>query len=216
MRRIAVAAIVSSLVVVLSGCASGAPSGGEDTQSSSPAEVEASSDAPAEAEYLVISAEGIQVVLSDGTDEVVFDYFQPVDEVTAGLSEVFGAEPEVSKYEPIASFGYDWGGFFLGTDGPGQDPAGAESHVRVTAAEVHGIGIHAVDGTRVGDPADPLEAAYPDSSRRWIYKGTERLDVGIAPVAIAPGDERIFSVDVTAFPADGAITQVAAPMKNFE
>ena len=186
------------------------------TSSTPTTEAAASPTARADPDYLVVSSTSIKVVLDDGTIGDEFGYFEPIQPVVAALTDVFAEEPVVTEYEGApTSVDYDWTGVSIGTDGPAQSPSGAEIIMFVTAADVNGIGIETIDGIKVGDSAAPLEAA--NSSYRWQRDSGEELVVTMNSVLITSGDnERMFSVQLRALPADGPITQIGAPMKNFE
>ncbi len=213
-------AVLASLA--LSGCVAGGSAGhGAQHESSAPPESSASpqptaAESAAEPDRLVISAENIRLVMDDGTVGEDFTFFDPVTDVTTALTELLGQEPTVTTHGAEFVADYEWDGLTLLTDGPGEAPIDAAFAVFVTAAEINGLSIETADGFRVGHPMGPIEAAHPDESRRWMYEGVERLDTEVGSVSVVPGDERMFSVKITAHPSDGPITEFAAPMKNFE
>ncbi|WP_146069780.1 hypothetical protein [Cryobacterium sp. M15] len=204
--------------MILTGCSSNGPQPNSPAPAVTPTtteENEASPEAFAAPDHLVVSASSIQVVLDDGTIRDEFGYFEPIAPVAAALTAVFGEEPVITTYEGIPSVDYDWSGVSIGTDGPAQRPTNPEIIMHVTAAEVHGIGIETVDGIQVGDPVAVLEVANP--SHRWQRDGVEELVIKVNSVPVTPDDnERTFSVELRSFPSDGPVTQFVAPIKNFE
>jgi len=220
MNGLALFAGVALLAATLTGCTANEPPATTPSPagalSTPTAQADASPTVRADPNHLVVSSTSIQVVLDDGTLGDEFSYFEPIQPVVAALTDVFGEEPVVTEYEDApTSVDYDWVGVSIGTDGPAQPPSGAEIIMFVTAPDVNGIGIETIDGIKVGDPAAPLEAA--NSSYRWQRDSGEELVVTMNSVPITSGDaERMFSVQLRALPADGPITQIGAPMKNFE
>lgn len=218
MSRGTLFAAVAALAVILTGCSSIGPQANIPAPAGTPTITEEKGTSPesrAPPDHLVVSASSIQVVLDDGTMGDEFGYFEPIELVVAALTDVFGGEPVMTNYEGIPSVDYDWSGVSIGTDGPAQRPTNPELIMRVTAAEVHGIGIETVDGIQVGDPVAVLEVANP--SHRWQRDGVEELVIKVNSVPVTPEDnERTFSVELRSCPADGPVTQFAAPIKNFE
>lgn len=226
MRRTSLFVVVSAIALTLTACAQSIPQS-DPTDAAPTAPATASPTAPAtpspttepaaEPDRLVMSATEVQIVLTDGTVGSQFGYFDPISDVVAQLTELFGQEPVMTAYEGTAAADYDWPGLSVGTDGPGTPPTGAEVIMFVTAAEVAGISIESVDGAQVGDPLAPLEAADPANSYRWQRDGGEELVVTVGSTPISPDEpDREFSVELRALPSDGPITQMGAPMKNFE
>lgn len=202
--------------LTLSGCVVGGSPGPSAIPENPPSPQPTVDQPAAKPDRIVISAEHIRIVMDDGTVGDEFTFFDPVADVTAELTVLLGQEPAVTTYEQEFVADYEWDGLRLLTDGPGQAPADVAFGVFVTAAEINGLGIETADGVRVGHPMAPIEAAHPAESRRWMYEGEERLDTDVGSVSVAPGDERMFSVKITAHPSDGPVTEFVAPMKNFE
>ncbi|WP_129590558.1 hypothetical protein [Cryobacterium aureum] len=209
---------VAALVVILTGCSSNGPQPnipGPAVTPTTTEEKEASPEARATPDHLVVSASSVQIILDDGTMGDEFGYFEPIEPVAAALTAVFGREPVTTTYEGIPSVDYEWNGMSIGTDGPAQRPTNPEIIMHVTAAEVHGIGIETVDGIQVGDPVAVLEVANP--SHRWQRDGVEELVIKVNSVPVTPDDtQRTFSVELRSLPSDGPVTQFSAPIKNFE
>lgn len=215
--------------IALTGCAGGGTSSAKPSASASasasaptPKPIASSSTpsttaggAEAKPNRVVITAEGIQVVNDDETAGESFTYFEPIEDVVAGLSVLFGAPPVPTPYAGT-SVDYNWDGFQIGTDGRGEAPFYSESVVKVRAATVHGLAIETVDGIQVGDPAAPLEAAHPETSHRWVLHGVDTLTISVGVVSLASGTDRTFAVELTAQPWDGAVSYFLAPHKNFE
>lgn len=220
MNKLALFAGIALLVTTLTGCTANEPQATTPSPagpSSKPTAEPAASPTPrADPDHLVVSSTSIQVVLDDGTIGDEFGYFEPIEPVVTALTDVFGEQPVVTEYgDASTSVDYNWTGVSIGTDGPAQPPSGAEIIMFVTAADVNGIVIETIDGIKVGDSAAPLEAS--NSSYRWQRDSGEELVVTMNSVPITSGDnERMFSVQLRALPADGPITQIGAPMKNFE
>ncbi|WP_104087614.1 hypothetical protein [Cryobacterium sp. N19] len=212
------AAAVAAVVVILTGCSSDGPRPNIPAPAVTPTDTEeneASLEARATSDHLVVSASSIQVVLDDGTIGDEFDYFEPIEPVAAALTDVFGGEPVITTYEGIPSVDYDWSGVSIGTDGPAHRPNNPEIILHVTAAEVHGIGIETVDGIQVGDSVAVLEVANP--SHRWQCDGVEELVITVNPIPVTADDnERTFSVELRSYPSDGPVTQFATPIRNFQ
>jgi hypothetical protein len=183
------------------------PSGPTTTPSAVPAPT-------AEPARLVISTMHLQVLNESGDVIDEIGIFDPIEPAVAILTDLFAAEPVVTAYEGTAAADYEWEGFVLATDGPANPPTGAEVYVRATTAELNGIEIETVDGVSVGDALGPIADATPEHSRTWENQGVLELTVDVDDVPVEA--DRALHTELTAHPADGPISQISAPAKNFE
>lgn len=176
---------------------------------------------------VVVTATAIEVRDENGELVASYDYFQPTEEVVAGLSSAFGAAPVSSPYPGGNHDGpgtnHEWGGFRLvDTDAPGQAPHFSNHHVSVATQLEGGVRISTTDGIMVGDDATALEAAHPETSMRSTVIGQpERTDifVGHAPLPnLENGPASVpltFSVWLIAFDPDAGVSEFRAPSPNF-
>jgi hypothetical protein len=231
LRRIVPAAAAAMLL--LSGCVSApeepSPTTAVAEPSAEPTSTATSEPTPVEqpqAETVIVTAESITVASDDGSPLAEFDYFQPTDEVVDGLTEAFGVEPTDERFEgaieaPPATV-WTWDGFELRDPDPAGEPPFWVNHwVRVGAAEVNGVAVETVDGVRVGDDAQTIEARYPDTSDR-VTAGDEpeRLDVYLGAIPLPQEGENSdgnyeFSVWLIAKDPSAEISEFRAPSPNF-
>ncbi len=170
-----------------------------------------------------ITAERIELYNDESALVRSFDYFQPTEEVVAGLTEVFGTAPTAENYSGAHAAGvrHAWDGFHLMEPNHDEPPYWPNHWVLVTAPATHGVSVHTLDGIAVGDSAPELEAAYPDTSNRVkVYDKPERLDVRVGIVALPdpagePEAEKEFSVYVSADDPAATVTDFRAPAPNF-
>jgi hypothetical protein len=213
---IATAGVIGALVGALTGCAGV----NEPVETPSPT-------ATAGVPSVVISAEAITVRSRENSIDG-FSYFLPAEGTIDALSSVFGEGPTVGVWEGgIESYPgvtYTWPGIeIIDSDVPTVPDEQPEYRISVTAGELNGVVLEAVDGVQVGDSAADLEAAYPDHSFRVsVNGGAERLDVWLGAINVAqpPADsetdlQRTFSVRVSAATPSGPIDTIDAPTPNF-
>ena len=218
-------------VVMLGGCAAGTDEAASPGQSPTPTSAAASpsptpssagspSPAPvpaAEPARIVISTMHLQVVADSGEVVDEIGIFDPIGPAVDILTELFGAEPVMTAYEGGAAVDYEWEGFLIATDGPAEPPAGAGVYFRATAPHLNGIAIESGDGFSVGDTLSPVAEAAPDDTRTWDNQGVLEMTVAVDEVPIEPGEtDRALHTELTAHPADGPISRISAPAKNFE
>ncbi|MGY4856491.1 hypothetical protein [Cryobacterium sp. AP23] len=176
---------------------------------------------------VVISAEAITIRSRENSMDG-FSYFVPTADTVDALSTVFGEAPTEGVWaggiESYPGVTYTWPGFeIIDSDVPTVPEEQPEYRVSVTAGELNGVVLEAVDGVQVGDSAADLEAAYPDQATRVsVNGGAERLDVWLGAINVAqpPVDsetdlQRTFSVRVSAATPSGPIDTIDAPTPNF-
>lgn len=224
---------VAAAILLLSGCAPAQGGGSPSTPAAEPsppptpsATTAPTPDEQQQAETVVVTAESITVTAEDGTELAVFDYFEPTDQVVEGLTDVFGIEPTDERFEgaldmPSGTI-WNWDGFELtDTDPEGDPPLWPNHSVRVTMPEVAGVTVETVDGVRVGDDAQTIEARYPDTSGRFtVGDEPERLDVFLGAIPLPKEGENSdgnyeFSVWLIAADPSAAISEFRAPSPNF-
>lgn len=220
--------------VLLSGCSSasteGAASPAQSPSAASPATPSPTAPSPtpsspptptaepaAEPARLVISTMQLQVLSDSGDVLDEIGIFDAIDPAVAILTDLFDAAPVVTAYEGTSAADYEWDGFMIGTDGPANPPTGAEVYVRAETSELNGIGIETVGGFAVGDSLIPLSEAAPEDSRTWDNQGVLEMVVNVDEVPVELDEvDRALHTELTANPADGPISQISAPAKNFE
>jgi ABC-type Fe3+-hydroxamate transport system substrate-binding protein len=226
-RTPAITAALTSLAftLMLTGCTTSstatAPTATSSSSSSAPTTAPPTSTPVQETDRtpdtVVISTNQLQLVFEDGTVAQVFQFIDPVGPVVEALTDLFGMEPAVDLYDGTGPADYEWTGFRVGTDGPTDTPNWPETYVTATATEINGISIESAEGHQVGDDLQALAAATPDLAHRWQSQTGEELYVPVQLVPYEAGiPERSFHTQLTANPADGPITSISAPRKNFE
>ncbi|MCI4659322.1 hypothetical protein [Cryobacterium zhongshanensis] len=210
------AVVVIAGFFLLTGCSGQAsPVRGTPAASATPTAVAsaptASEPPPAAAAVtdLYISATSLELRDDSGQTLATFGYFQPANEVVAGLSAAFGSPPITEDYasehnEQHPGTRYVWGNAYVEDPGLGlnpytkgdfvftdEDPVGVAPYepntfVLVAADTVNGIHISTVDGIAVGDSAAELEARYPDTSFRYPHQ--PELDIGVGFVPLPPSN----------------------------
>ena len=166
---------------------------------------------------LVVSTMHLRVVAAGG--EVIHEIgiYDPIGPAVDILTDIFAAEPVVTAYDGTAAVDYDWEGFSIATDGPADPPTRAEVYFRAMAAELNGIIIETADGFSVGDSLIPISEAAPEDTRTWDNQGVQEMTVDVDEVPLeSDGSDRALHTELTAHPADGPISRISAPAKNFE
>ena len=221
-------ALVLGTVIGTAGCASGTPSSPPTTpaaESPSPTPEETTTPTPteqpeAEAERIVVSAETIVVLASDGTELASYDYFQDTAELVDGLTEVFGREPVDTPFggdtHSPAGTQWSWDGFAILDDDREPTPPHTPNHlVDITATEVDGIALETADGFGVGTSADDVLAA-PDAEP---YPETGIIQVDAVPLdfddPICPEGGCTLSVRLVTDEPGDVIERMLAPAPNF-
>lgn len=170
-----------------------------------------------------VTAETIKLHNGDGVVVSTFDYFQPAEDVIAGLTAAFGASPTSAPYRVTHAAGikYSWDGFDLHDEEvPTEVPHSTNYWVLVAAPDVNGVSVRTVDGIAVGDSAPELEAAYPETATRVTVSESERLDVYVGVTELPPMDDSAdfvptFSVFIIAEDPEGTVTDFRAPSPNW-
>lgn len=176
------------------------------------------------AERIVISTAAIAVVADDGAILAEFDYFQPTDDVLAGLSAYLG-EPVGTEFEggndtPPAIYN-DWDGLRLvDSNGAGAEPYEANHWLRVTGPQASGLQVEGPGGVLVGSSldsttgSDVTEFTNPETGRTFI---SYRLDV--VPVEVPGSDsltaEHNLAVMIGGYLDTGVVEHIIAPSPNF-
>jgi hypothetical protein len=232
-KRNALAVIVAlAATVALSACIGGAG----PTASTPPATGSAPTSAPPTtdtptAASVVITAETISVLAADGTALESFDYFQPTDEVVAGLTSYLGAPvdtPNPGSMESSPGVDHQWGGLRLSdTDFPGTPPEIPNHLVFVTSPMAGPLpigtaaGVGAVAGLHVGDPGSDVtlgaeaagEYTDPTTGRTTVLARVGLFE--LPPHPAAPTEPRNFAVLVQSYTDTGLIERLIAPSANF-
>lgn len=224
--------VVLALVVAtaLSACIGGSG----PTASTPPATSAAPTSAPPTPEAPVaasvaITAETISVLAADGTVLESFDYFQPTNEVVAGLTSYLGEpvdSPNAGGIESPPGVDHVWGGLRLhDTDTPGSVPYQPNHYVFLEGPTAGPLpvgtaaGLGSATGVRVGDPPSVLTVGaeisppYTDpSSGRTTVTGR----IGIVPLPPQPDTADLsFAVLVLSFTDTDEIERLIAPSPNF-
>lgn len=229
--RVAVLAATALLAVVaLSACAPASspdsPSGPSTGSASAPP---TESTAPAAAS-IDISAEAITVRDAGGAIIESYDYFQPTDEVVAGLTAVLGAPvdtPHPGGLESPPGVEHVWDGLRLyDSDTPGTVPDIPNHWVFVDTATAGGLpigsapGIGSADGVQVGDLLSTVTigvtsgSPYVDPSSGLNTVVSQIGTVSIPPNPATSG-ERHYSVNVLSDGDTGEIARLNAPAPDF-
>lgn len=163
------------------------------------------------------------ITLTDSTGVVrgSYNYFQPTEEVVAGLTEVFGFAPtveHVQAYEGYPWNAIEWEGFVLrDSDQESDGVYYPNNRVTVTTAAVRGVAIETVDGVSVGDDPAALEAAYPDGVGHGTNSGNDVYSVIYGEIPLPDfdfggGEDGPFSFSVSVMGVvGGPITTLYAP-----
>lgn len=223
---LASAALVA--LVALSACT---PSVASPTASPSetPSQPPATTEAPAAAS-IGISAEAITVFDADGAPLASYDYFQPTDEVVAGLTEVLGAAvetPNAGGLETPPGIEHEWDGLRLyDSETPGTVPDIPNHWVFVDAPTAGGLpigtdpGIGSASGVKVGEQLSSATigvtsgAPYVDPSTGVNTIVSQLGQVAIPPNPAASGDRHFF-VLVLSDADTGEIARLNAPANDF-
>jgi hypothetical protein len=214
-------AIAAGLLAALVGCSS-TPDAAPAPSSSSATEQAPASAAPAEPASsdptrVIISSTEILLSLDDDSVVDAISYYDPIDSAVQTFTDLLGAESTVTWYEGTAAADYQWPGLRLGTDGPGERPQRAEVYITATVPEINGILFETEGGVQVGSDVRPIAEAGPASASTYEGEDGQVLAVDVAATPIDGGDmDRAFNVGLYANPADGIISQIHAPEKNFE
>jgi hypothetical protein len=213
------------------GCASATPS---DAPSTPPAAEEPSAPPTAtptpteqagpEAERIIVSAEAIVVLASDGTELAAYDYFQDTAEVVDGLTEVFGGPPADNPFEgdahSPAGVERAWEGFSILDDEREPTPPHTPNHlVDVTASEVNGILVETMDGFAVGSVADEVLAAPDAEPYSPPGETLQLIQIDAVPLdfddPICPDGTCTLSVRMFTDDSAEEIVRMLAPAPNF-
>jgi len=213
--------IIVALAVVLAGCAQSpaeapTPTGAPTSTSTPEASATPSSDVVA----VVAGPEAFSLVDATGTALESFDYDRPSGAARAALATLFGADPLVNDYSSgkIPSYSYEWEGVRLA------DPLGEGSEfspdwsIIFTAASLGEITFRSVEGTVVGEPAAAVWDRYPDHPEQVDAAGNRHFSISVEETSIGTddqGNDRTYSVFISAESPDGPITSIAAPYTNF-
>ena len=170
---------------------------------------------------VTITAQAIIVAEGSGAVLATYDYFQPTEEVVAGLTAAFGFAPtveHVQAYEGYPWSAIEWEGFVLqDSDQESDGLYYPNNRVTVTTAAVRGIVIETVDGVSVGDDPAALEAAYPDRISYGTNSSGNVYSVSYGEIPLPDfdfgnGEDGPFSFGVGAMGVvGGPITEVFAP-----
>lgn len=206
-------------LVLLAGCTAAAP---EPTPAPTRTPVAEVTPTPDPAVTLVtVTADAITLTDSSGVVRGTFDYFQPTDEVVAGLTEAFGFAPTMEQVNPPEGLPWnaiEWEGFVLrDIDQESDGVYYPNNRITVTTAAVRGIAIETVDGVSVGDDPAALEAAYPDGLSYGTNSGNDiyAISFGYIPLPdfdFGNGQTGPFSYRVSVMGVvGGPITTLYAP-----
>ncbi|MDQ4137407.1 MAG: hypothetical protein M3116_00980 [Actinomycetota bacterium] len=173
-----------------------------------------------EAERIIVGADAIVVLGSDGSELAAYDYFQDTAELVAGFTEVFGRPAAESPFEgdahSPAGVQRAWDGFAILDDDRDPVPPHTPNHlVDVTANEVGGIAVETADGFTVGTSAEEVEAApgaqpYPASGIIQVDSVPLDFDDPICPEGGCTFSVRLFTDE----PGE-LIVRMLAPAPNF-
>lgn len=206
-------------LVLLAGCTAPAP---EASQTATPIAVSTPTPTPDPTVTLVtITAEAITLTDGAGTVRDSFDYFQPTEDLVAGLTAAFGFAPSVEQvqpYEGVPWSAIEWEGFVLRDIAEESDGVYyPNNRVTVTTPAVRGVAIETVDGVSVGDDPAELEAAYPDRISYGTSSGKDvyQISYGTVPLPdfdFGDGQKGPFSYGVAVTGVvGGPITELWAP-----
>ena len=173
--------LVFTLVLLLTGCApSPEPVGPAPVEEGSSSTPTASTKSDVR---IVITANTLDVY----EDEALIESWNHGSEEqaeTAGLTELLGFEPTVTRTTgpceggPCDTEMTDWEGLSINT----REAGPTVLWLRTTVAEVRGVNITAADGTSVGDDAQAISAANPDTSYvNPYYPSGDVLTIGVTP-----------------------------------
>ena len=205
------------------------------TPSAAPADPTPTPTPEAVAERIVVTAESMAVLMSDGFTGATFDYFEPADLAVEGLTDVLGAAPTTTQEPGNPDDGsftlHEWDGVAIwDLDRPASAPFRSDWTMLLTAPTAGGVALETVDGVQVGDSASALEAAYPDQFTHVECCGQpERTDFRIGAKPIEATEQQLaeirgelpeetspeFAVWVLAADSAGAVTRILAPSPNF-
>ncbi|HEY9324516.1 MAG TPA: hypothetical protein VIP50_06275 [Agromyces sp.] len=229
-RNVLTVIVALAAATALSACVGGAgpTASTPPATSAAPTSTPPTPEPPAAAS-VAITAETISVLAADGTVLESFDYFQPTNEVVAGLTRHLGDpvdSPNAGGLESPPGIDHVWGGLRLyDTDTAGSVPHDPNHYVFLDGPTAGPLpvgtaaGVGSATGVRVGDPPSVLTvgaeiaAPYTDpTTGRTIV--TARI--GIVPVPPQSGlTDPSFAVAVLSYTDTGEIERLIAPSSNF-
>ncbi|MFF2272874.1 hypothetical protein ACFVTX_11405 [Agromyces sp. NPDC058136] len=227
-RPVLLASTALLALVALSACTPSTASptvSPSETASATPATTE-----PPAAASIGISAEAITVFDAEGAPLVSYDYFQPTDEVVAGLTEVLGAAvetPDDGGLETPPGIVHEWDGLRLyDSETPGTVPDIPNHWVFVDAPTAGGLpigtdpGIGSATGVKVSDQLSTATigvtsgAPYIEPSTGVNTIVSQLGQVAIPPNPAASGDRHFFVI-VLSNADTGEVTRLIAPSGDF-
>ena len=180
-------------LVLLAGCTASAPAPTPVPTRTAAESTPTPTSTPSAAVTLVtLTADAMTLTDASGVVRGSFDYFQPTDEVVAGLTATFGFSPSVEHVQPYEGLPYtaiEWEGFVLRDSEQESDGVYyPNNRVSVTTPVVRGVAIETVDGVSVGDDPASLEAAYPDSVFYGTNSGNDTYVIGFGEIPLPDFD----------------------------
>lgn len=215
------------MVLLLAGCAN--PEGVASPESPAPStstgapSPSASVDPSAsEAATLVVHAERIEVLTTDGAVIEDADLLTETGEVLGVLEEAFGAEPTPTTYgiqglEGPPGTKYDWGGLAVYVTDEEYGPAFDRIALEISAPAIGDVSVRTAAGLSVGSPVTDLDPG----DLIWDEDGLLIFDVEPVVIGTAadfgyegePDAEFIWSVMAH---SDGStVTKLFSPRKNY-
>lgn len=215
------------MVLLLAGCAN--PEGVASPESPAPStsagapSPSASVDPSApEAATLVVHAERIEVLATDGAVIEDADLLTETGEVLGVLEEAFGAEPTPTTYgiqglEGPPGTKYDWGGLAVYVTDEEYGPAFDRIALEISAPAIGDVSVRTAAGLSVGSPVTDLDRG----DLIWDEDGLLIFDVEPVVIGTAadfgyegePDAEFIWSVMAH---SDGStVTKLFSPRKNY-
>ncbi len=142
------------------------------------------------AERLVVGSDAMTVIADNGETLATYDYFQDPQGVVVELTDLFGFAPSVKQIQPYEGIPYlesDWSGFrILDLDRETDGVLYSSYWVEITAATISAITVETVEGIAVGDDAEPVERAHPETTEHITPPNTGipryLIDVDILPL----------------------------------
>ena len=215
------------MVLLLAGCAN--PAGVASPESPAPStstgapSPSASVDPSApEGATLVVHAERIEVLATDGAVIEDADLLTETGEVLGVLEEAFGAEPTPTTYgiqglEGPPGTKYDWGGLAVYVTDEEYGPAFDRIALEISAPAIGDVSVRTAAGLSVGSPVTDLDRG----DLIWDEDGLLIFDVEPVVIGTAadfgyegePDAEFIWSVMAH---SDGStVTKLFSPRKNY-